>query len=112
MVREKKSLELLGWLRIGGRARTLHFPDTLGRMNLGHRLNAIGTFSKVMGTIVDIAFYVNEKLISINRLRFIKTTIRGTTIPLYVFAGKQPKKEHKVGVNFLGEKLSASRDGP
>ena len=64
MVREKKSLELLGRLRAEGGAQTLHFPVTLGRMNLAHRLNAVGTFSKVMGTIVDIASYVNGKLIT------------------------------------------------
>ena len=48
-------------------------PVTLVRMNLAHHLNAIGTFSKVgveghtlhiTGTIVDIVFYVNRKLIT------------------------------------------------
>ena len=57
-------MELFGRLRGRTRARTLHFPVTLGRMNLAHRLNAVGTFSKVTGTIVDIAFYVNRKLIT------------------------------------------------
>ena len=61
MVREEKRLELFGHLRVGVRARMLHFPVTLGRMNLAHRLNAVGTFSKV---IVDIAFYMNWKLIT------------------------------------------------
>ena len=64
MVREKKPLDLFDRLRVGVRARTLHFPVTLGRMNLALRLNAVGTFSKVTGTIVDIAFYVNGKLIT------------------------------------------------
>ena len=64
MVQEEKSLELFDSLRIGARACTLHFPVTLGGMDLAYRLNAIGTFSKVTGTKVDIAFYVNGKLIT------------------------------------------------
>ena len=56
MVREKESLELFSRLHVGACARTLHFPVSLGRMNLAHRLNAIGTFSNVTGTIVDIVF--------------------------------------------------------
>ena len=28
----------------------------------------------------------------------IKSTIRGTIVPLYEFAAKQPKKEHKLEV--------------
>ena len=47
-------MELFGRLCVGARARTLHFPVILGRMNLAHHLNAVGTLSKVMGTIVDI----------------------------------------------------------
>ena len=53
-----------GRLCVGGGARMFQFPITLGMMNLAHRLNAVGTFSKVMGNIVDIAFYVNGKLIT------------------------------------------------
>ena len=64
VVREEKRLELFGRLSVGARTRTLHFPVILGRMNLAHRLNAVGTFSKVTGTIVDIAFYVNGRLIT------------------------------------------------
>ena len=67
--------------RIGARARTLHFPDTLGRMNLASRLNAVGTFSKVPGTIVDIASYVNGKLIT--RLKNQPVCERVTTSRLY-----------------------------
>ena len=47
-------MELFGWLRVGARACTLHFPVILARMNLAHRLNAIGSFSKVTSTILDI----------------------------------------------------------
>ena len=54
MVREEKRLELFGRLRVGACARTLHFPVTLARMNLACRLNAVGAFSNVTGTIVDI----------------------------------------------------------
>ena len=56
VVREEKPLKLFGRLRVGVHARTLHFPVTciLGRMNLAHRLNVVGTFSKVTCTIVDI----------------------------------------------------------
>ena len=64
VVREEKCLELFNRLHVGGRTRTLYFLVTLGRMNLAHRWNAIGTFSKVTGTTVDIAFYVNGKLIT------------------------------------------------
>ena len=64
MVQEEKRLELFGRLRVGVRARTLHFPVTLGRMNLAHRLNAVDTFSKGTGTIADVAFYMNGKLIT------------------------------------------------
>ena len=70
MVQEEKCLKLFDRLRVGARARTLHFLVTLGRMNLAHRLNAVGTFSKVTSTIVDIAFYVNGQLIT----RFKKST--------------------------------------
>ena len=48
VVRDEKSLKLFGRLRVGGRARTLHFPVALGKRNLAHRLNAVGTLSKVM----------------------------------------------------------------
>ena len=58
------SLELFGRLRVGAHARTLHFSVTLSRMNLARHLNAVGTFSKVTGTIVDTAFYVIGKLIA------------------------------------------------
>ena len=64
MVREEKCLELFDRLHVGARARTLHFPVTLGRMKLARCLNAIGTFLKVMSTIVDIAFHVNGKLLT------------------------------------------------
>ena len=60
-VQEVKCLERFDRVRVGARARMLHLPVTLGRMNLAHRWNAAGTFSKVTGTIVDIAFYVNGK---------------------------------------------------
>ena len=70
VVREEKCFELFGRLRVGARARTLHFLVTLDRMNLAHHLNDVGTFSKVTGTMVDIAFYVNGKLIT----RFKKST--------------------------------------
>ena len=64
MVRTEKALDFsFGRLRVGAPAPTLHFPVTRGRMNLALRLNAVGTYSKVTGTIVDIAFYVKGKLI-------------------------------------------------
>ena len=50
MVWEEKSLELLGRLRVQGRARVVHARCTssyLVRMNLAHHLNTVGTFSKV-----------------------------------------------------------------
>ena len=36
---------------------------------------------------------------------FVKITIKGTTVPLYEFATKQPKKEHKLVVKNLYKKL-------
>ena len=40
----------------------------------------------------------------------VKISIRDAIVPLYEFAAKQPKKEHKLGgKNFL-EKLSTSKD--
>ena len=68
MVQEEKCLELFGRLRVGPHACTLRFPVTSSRMNLAHHLNAIGTFSKVMGTIVDIAFYDLKNHPFVNRL--------------------------------------------
>ena len=78
MVREKKRLELFDRLRVGVRARTLHFPVTLGRMNLAHRLNAVGTFSKVTGTIVDILEGYALKDTHVNELQRKKDTRPGT----------------------------------
>ena len=90
----EKRLELFDRLRFGVRARTLHFPVTLGRMNLAHRLNAVGTFSKVtlgrmnlarrlnavgafskvMGTIVDILEGYALKDTHVNELQRKKDT--------------------------------------
>ena len=74
VVREEKCLELFDWLRDGARARTLHFPVTLGRINLAHRLNAIGAFSKVTGTIVDILQSYASKNTHVNELQRKKDT--------------------------------------
>ena len=41
----------------------------------------------------------------------IKITRRGTTVHLYVFAAKQPKKEHKLGLKIFVSKLRASGNG-
>ena len=81
MVSEEKSLKLFNRLRVGDHACMLHFPVTLGRMNLAHRLNTAGMFLKVAGTIVDIVFYVNGKLIS--RLKNQPICERVTTSLLY-----------------------------
>ena len=42
----------------------------------------------------------------------IKITMKGTTVPLYEFAAKQPKKGHKLGANFFLQKLSTSKERP
>ena len=60
-------------------------------------------------TANDPSFYKNKVGQLHNGLQFqlivyaiIKITRRGTTVPLYEFAAKQPIKEHKLGVkNFL-----------
>ena len=39
----------------------------------------------------------------------LKTTIRGTTVPLYELL--PPTKEHKLGIKHFLYKLSVSRDG-
>ena len=53
----------------------------------------------------DASFYKNNVDFPHDMLQFqlivyaiIKTTKRGTTVPLYECAAKQPKKEHKLGV--------------
>ena len=59
-------------------------------------------------TANDASFYKN-KVGQLHMLQFqlivyaiIKMTRRGTTVPLYELAAKQPKKEYKLGVkNFL-----------
>ena len=65
---------LFGWLCIAARARTLHFPVTLGRMNLAHRLNAVGAFLKVTATIVDILEGYALKDTQVNELQRKKDT--------------------------------------
>ena len=42
----------------------------------------------------------------------IKITISGTTVPLYEFTAKQPKKELELGVKMFLEKSTTIRDGP
>ena len=74
VVREKKPLELFGRLSVGVRARTLHFPVTLGRMSLAHRLNAVGTFLKVTGTVVDVLEGYAWKETHVNDLQRKKDT--------------------------------------
>ena len=39
-------------------------------------------------------------------------TTRGTTVPIYELAAKQPKKEHKLGVRNFLSRLSTSKDEP
>ena len=69
-------MELFDRLRVGARACTLHFPVTLGRMNLAHRLNAVGTFLKVMGSIVDVVEGYVLKDTHVNELQRKKDTRR------------------------------------
>ena len=74
MVQEKKALELIGRLRVGAHARTLNFPVTLGRMDVAHRLNTAGAFSKVTVTVVDILEGYVLKDTDVNELQRKKDT--------------------------------------
>ena len=81
----------------------------------------IAYYSPNNGFTASDALFIRTKLASYTTLAesfqliiyaIIEINIRSTTIPLYKFAAKQPKKEHKLGVKFFLEKLSTSREGP